>query len=268
MSWQSVIPANRKLLQLRLETLGHRARALEGCLCVTPSDRCNTAPCRRQEHHAALITCMPDGPCCPRSSTGQSCASDRLWHKPDRALAARSRKHWPSAPEQRVVAPGERWALLIADPAAAGTLLSPTVCARPRRWGHQQCSNASALAPHKVAIDRSGRRLPGNCRPALLSHHPCYQAGNSIPCKQEMPRLALQLTLPVASLAVRHCLRCRHPTKPCVGLVREPHRGERARSFSPISLDEEISSQIACGKCEAPLLFLSRQRRNNVPPGP
>lgn len=206
MSWHSVIPANRKLLQLQLEPPGCSARALEGCLCVTPSDRCNTAPHRRQEHHSALITCMPDGPCCPRSSRGRSRASDRLWRMPDRALAARFRKHRPSARGQRVVAPGERRISSIAGSAAVavGARLPPAVCARPGRWEHQQCSSASAQALHKVAIDRSRRRLPDTCIPALPFHHPCCRAGSPTPCKQEMPRLALQLTLPAASLAVRH----------------------------------------------------------------
>lgn len=153
---------------------------------------------------STMATCIPDGPCCPRSSTLRSRASNRLWHMPDHALAGRSHTRWPLVPQQRDVARTERRALPIVCPVAAGAVLPPAVCARPRLPVHQQRSNASAPAPHKVAIDKSDLRLPGTCRPKVPLHHRCCQVDSPTPCKQEMPRRTLQRTLPAASLAVRN----------------------------------------------------------------
>ena len=168
-----------------------------------------------------MATCKPDGPCCPKSSRLRSRASNRLSHMPDRGLAERSRKHWPSALQRRDVARTVRRALPIACPVAVGAELPLAVCARPRLRAHQQRSNASAPTPHKVGIDRSDLRQSGTCRPKIPLHHRCCQVDSPTPCKQEMPRRTLQQTLPAASLAVRDRRCCRQSTKSSVGLVRD-----------------------------------------------
>jgi len=98
MSWQSAIPTNRKLLQLRLETLGRSARALEGCLCVTPSDRCNTAP------HRDLPACLVDL-VVPEAREGEVALQTGFGVCPiapsPRVLASTGLRRWSSASSPR-----------------------------------------------------------------------------------------------------------------------------------------------------------------------